>query len=238
MIDCRATNETLDGIEVRPCRGGPHTGEIPMRKFLVLVVLLMLVLTAVPAMASSHDTTQRIVVKASGEAIFDFANPSDCAAGFTTRTELTSHFQRLTAEAAHCYLPTGPDGGISDGGEGVFRSSNGVEIWVTYDVEITAQETIGRPIFATGTFTITGGTGQYENANRWRTDEGRDHVRGIRRSLLGQQRYVARDGDAGRLTADPVPHPPLAGALLLYLGCGRLRSIDLRRPDRCNAQSD
>jgi hypothetical protein len=143
---------------------GRYNGETEMRKFLILAVILALALTAAPAMASSHTTTERFVVKASGQSIFDFSNPNDCAAGFTTRTEVTSRFRRLAAEAAHCYLPTGPDGGISDGGEGVFRSSNGVEIWVTYDVEITAQDTIGRPIFATGTFTITGGTDQYENA--------------------------------------------------------------------------
>ena len=135
-----------------------------MRKFLVLVVLLMLVLTAVPAMASSHDTTQRFVAKAAGQSIFDFANPSDCAAGFTTRGELTSRFPALTAESAHCYVPTGPDGGITDGGEIIFRSSNGVEIWATYNLAITAQETIGEPLYATGTFTIIGGTGRYENA--------------------------------------------------------------------------
>lgn len=135
-----------------------------MRKFFVLIVLMSLVFAAAPAMADSHETTQRFVVKASGEAIFDFTNPGDCAAGFTTRTELTARFQGLTAEAAHCYVPTGPDGGVSYGGEGIFRSSNGVEIWVTYDVDMTAQDTIGRPIFATGTFNITGGTGRYEDA--------------------------------------------------------------------------
>ena len=135
-----------------------------MRKFLMLAVILALALTAAAAMASSHTTTQRFVAKAAGESIFDFSNPGGCAAGFTTRGVMTTQFSRMKVESAHCYVPTGPDGGVSDGGEIVFRSPSGVEIWATYELGITAQETIGRPLFATGTFTITGGTDQYENA--------------------------------------------------------------------------
>ena len=136
-----------------------------MRKFLILAVILALALTAAPAMAAGHETTERFIGHASGQSFFDFSNPKGCDSPWTTVGSMTRRFHRGTVETAHCFVPTSPDlSGYTDGGEIVFTSTNGVEVRGTYQLKTTALRDIGDPVFATGDFTITGGTGRYEDA--------------------------------------------------------------------------
>jgi hypothetical protein len=118
--------------------------------------------SATESTAVMHEQDVPFKVSLTGTVTHVFANPRNCAAGYTTISQATgtaSHMGLVTYEGWHCPTPAGMIG------EGVLTAANGDKRYMTYVVAPTNPPVLGQPLSIVGTITIVGGTGRFADAS-------------------------------------------------------------------------
>lgn len=109
-----------------------------------------------------HEQDVPFKVNLTGTVSHVFANPKNCAAGYTTISSATgtaSHMGQVTFEGWHCATPAGMIG------EGILTAANGDKRFMTYLTAPTGVPVLGQPLVIAGTIAIVGGTGRFVDAS-------------------------------------------------------------------------
>lgn len=138
-----------------------------MRKIrAVVLVALLAVLGASPALGAPPDSAQWVPLKGTVSGLVQFLPAGDCAdlIGLATTVEnargVASHLGRTTMSSRHC-TPMGDNFGP---GEMTLVAANGDELYMTYTGSAPYPAPGTEVIVGTSTNMITGGTGRFEGA--------------------------------------------------------------------------
>ena len=120
--------------------------------------------------ASSHKAVKFVPVKGDVSGFFPAAVviPVDCTPLPARGTELEgnlSHFGTATINATGCGDASNFPDLTFTGGKGVITAANGDEATFDWEAEVTASGQCGVPGIHEHTWTITGGTGRFEDAS-------------------------------------------------------------------------
>jgi hypothetical protein len=130
----------------------------------VVLVALLAVLGASPALGAQPDSAQWVPLKGTLSGQAQFLPADDCLTGLATTVEgargVASHLGRTMMSGRHC-TPTGDDFGP---GEMTLTAANGDALYMTYTGSAPFPAPGTEVIVGTTTATITGGTGRFEDA--------------------------------------------------------------------------
>lgn len=157
--------------EDRPTRCVPpaHKGD-PMRKSTFVLMLAALLMVALAAPASASSSMRPFKGSVAGEVTFVPVPMTTCPAAGTylgglrtdaAATGTASHLGLVSMTTRHCT----PNGDTIAGGTGSFVAANGDEIYFDYGGTAPFPGPTTTVIVADTAYTITGGTGRFQDAH-------------------------------------------------------------------------